>query len=42
MEKPKPEGAIRDHDSPAGGQHTRVAGAYGAATRMRKPAGRTR
>jgi len=42
MEKAKPEGAIRHHDSPVGGQHTRVSDAYGAAARMRRPAGSLR
>ncbi|EDT37121.1 hypothetical protein BamMEX5DRAFT_7103 [Burkholderia ambifaria MEX-5] len=42
MEKAKPEGAIRQNDSPVGGQHMRVSDAYGTAAGMRRPAGSTR
>lgn len=38
MEKAKPEEAIRHHDSPVGGQNTRVSDAHEAAARMRRQA----
>lgn len=42
MEKAKPEGAIRQNDSPVGGQNTRVSDAHETAARMRRPAGSAR